>query len=130
MDPRADVVDAAARRGRIGLARRSDRPQGAADDLDLLVFDLQFHRRIFADLAVSAGVPHPAGHRHGGRVAGRRGLGDGAMADPLPRLYERGAAGLVEYRVPAVERDLGRVWRLYRVARHVVDPRIAGPLDR
>jgi len=43
------------------------------------------------------------------------------MADPLPRLYERGAARFVEYRVPAVERDLGRVWRLYRVARHAVD---------
>src|ERR1700747_2938625 len=46
------------------------------------------------------------------------GLGDGAMPDPLPRLYERGAARLVEYRLPAVERDLGRVRRLYRVARH------------
>jgi len=29
------------------------------------------------------------------------------MADPLARLYERGSARLVEYRLPAFERDLG-----------------------
>ena len=45
-----DAVDAAGRRDRLGLARRPGRPQDAADDLDLLVLDLQFHRRLFADL--------------------------------------------------------------------------------
>ena len=64
-------MDAAGRRGRFGLARRSGRTQDAADDLDLLVFDLQFHRRIFADvlfllvfrtlLGIGMGAEWPAG---------------------------------------------------------------------
>ena len=61
----------------LGLARRPDRPQDAADDLDLLVLDLQLHRRLFADLPVPAGLPHLARHRHGRGMAGRRGAGDG-----------------------------------------------------
>ena len=108
----ADLVDAACRRGRLGLACRPDRPQDAADDLDLLVLGLQLHRRLLADLLVPVDLPHAARHRHGRGMAGRRGTGDGAVADPLARLYERRAARLVEHRLSAVERDLRPVLRL------------------
>src|SRR5580700_8582944 len=63
-------------------------------------------------------------------MGGRRGPGDGAVADPHARLHERGIAGLVEHRLPAVERDLRVVLRPDRLARHVVDRRIAGAVDR
>ena len=36
-------------------------PQDAADDLDLLVLGVQFHRRVFADLLVPVVVPHLLG---------------------------------------------------------------------
>ena len=126
-----DVVDAACRSGRLGLARRPDRAQDAADDLDPLVLDLQLHRRLFADLLVPVGLPRAARHRHGRGMAGRRGARDGATwPHPLARLHERRAAGLVEYRVPAVERDLRPVLRHHRLARHAVGRRAAGAVDR
>ena len=71
-------------------------------------------------LGIGMGAEWPAGAA----------LGDGAVADPLARLHERGAAGLVEHRLPVVERDLRAVFRLYRLARHAVDRRAAGALDR
>ncbi len=46
------------------------------------------------------------------------------------RLYERGLARLVEHWLSAVERDLRIVFRRYRLARHVVDRRLAGAVDR
>ena len=60
-----------------GLARRSDRPQDAADDLDRLVLALQLHRRLLAHLRVPVLLPRAARHRHGCRMAGRRVAGDG-----------------------------------------------------
>jgi len=45
-------------------------------------------------------VPGAARHRHGRRMAGRRGSRDGILAGALPRVHERPAAGLVEPRVP------------------------------
>src|SRR5205085_2187860 len=106
------------------------RAQDAADDLDLLVLDLQFHRRFFADFLVSAGVPYPARYRHGRGMAGRRGPGNGELADPFARLYERGAARLLEHRLSAVERALRTVLRLHRLAWLVVGRRPARPVDR
>ena len=78
-------MDAPGRCGCVRLDGRPAGPQGAADDLHPVVFHLQLHRRFLADLHIPAGVPHPAGHRHGCRVAGRRGAGDGDLADPVAR---------------------------------------------
>ena len=82
-----DVVAAADRRHRLRLARRSHRPQEAADDLDRLVLRLQFLRRLLAELRVPVLLPRTAGHRHGRGVAGRRLARDGKLADPLARLH-------------------------------------------
>src|SRR5881392_3736139 len=76
----ADLVDAAGRRRRIGLARRPYRPQDAADDLDLLVLDLQFHRGLLADFSLPADLPYPPRHRHGRGMAGRRGVLQGSWS--------------------------------------------------
>ena len=65
----------------VWLARRSDRAQKTADDLDRLVFGVQLHRGILADVLVSVSVPRIVGHRHGRRMAVRRGIGDGKLAD-------------------------------------------------
>ena len=53
---------------------------------------------------VPAGVPRAARHRHGRRMAGRRGAGDGDLADPLARLHERRPAGLVGPRLRCCRR--------------------------
>src|SRR5690349_9813308 len=98
-----DSVAAAARRNGVGLDGGPDGTQGAADDLDPVVFDLQLYRRLFADLLVSVPVPRPARHRHGGRMAGRRRPGDGILADTVARLYERRTARIVGARFSAVE---------------------------
>src|SRR5215469_13244927 len=104
-------MDAARWRRRLGLARRSDRAQNPADDLDLLVFDLQLHRRVFADFYVFVDLPYLARHRHGCGMAGRCGAGDGNLAATLARFHERRSARLVEHRLSALERDL---WPLLR----------------
>src|SRR5215813_9052887 len=57
-----------------------------------LVLGVQFHRRVFSGLLVPVPVPRTSGHRHGGGMAGRRGLGDGELANPLARFYGRRAA--------------------------------------
>src|SRR6516162_1106441 len=90
-----DLVDAAGRCDRVGLARRPDRAQDPADGLDRLVFAVQLHCQLFSGFLVSVPVSRTARHRHGSGMAVRRGAGDGAMAGPLARLYGRGAAGLV-----------------------------------
>ena len=74
-------------------------------------------------------LPHVARDRHGCRMAGRCGAGDGELAAALARLHERRSARLVEHRLSAVERHLRAVLRRYRLARHVVDRRLAGPVD-
>src|SRR5271165_236134 len=125
-----DVVDAACRRGRLGLARRSDRPQDTADDFDRLVFGVQLHRRLFPDLLVSAAVSDPVGHRHGGGMAGWRGAGNGDLAAALSWLYEWGFARVVGSRLSAVEWRLLVVVRPIRLARHAVDRHLAGIGDR
>ena len=69
--------------------------KSAADDLYPVVLDLQFHRRLLADLYVSAVVPHAAGNWHGRGVASRRRSGNGNLADPVPRTDVGGAAELL-----------------------------------
>ena len=91
---------------RVRLARRPDRAQETADDLDRLVLGLQFHRRLFSNLLVSISLSRVARHRYGRGMAVRRGARDGNLADPLARLYGRRAAGLVGPWRPAVERGL------------------------
>ena len=70
------------------LADRIGR-KNAADDLDRLVFGLQFPRRPGAELLFAVPLPRVARHRHGRRVAGRRRPGDGDLAGALARLYGR-----------------------------------------
>ena len=70
-------------------------------------------------LGIGMGAEWPAGAA----------LGDGDLATAFARLHERGSARLVEYRLPAVERDLRAVLRHYRLARHAVDRRPARPVD-
>src|SRR5438477_6825187 len=89
------AVDAASRRHCQRVARRPDRPQDAADDLDRLVFGLQFPGRPGAELLFAVPLPGAARHRHGRGVAGRRRPRDGDVADALARLYGRRDAGLV-----------------------------------
>ena len=121
-----DAVDAPDRRDRRGLAGRSHRPPMAADDLHPVVLVLQLHRRLLADLHVPAGLPHAARHRHGRRMAGRRGAGDGILADPLARLHERHPAGLVGPGLRARGRRQLAAVRRVRLARPVVDRHPAG----
>ena len=118
------------RRGRLGVARRPDRPQDAADDLDPVVFDLQLHRRLLADIWVSLSVSRAARHRHGRRMAGRRGARDGVLAGALPRVHERDAAGLVEPRVPFGQPDLWAGVQRNRLARVADDRGPSGPFGR
>src|SRR6516164_7202185 len=99
-------MDAARRSDRCRLDGRPNGAKKAADDLDRVVLDLQFHRRVLADFLVPAPVSHPAGHRHGRRMASRRCARDGAMAATLARFYEWCAARLLGPRLPAVERLL------------------------
>src|SRR6516165_1009713 len=54
-------------------------------------------------------------------MAGRRGIGDGAVADALARLHERRAARLLGSGFPAVECGLRPVLQLYWLAWHAVD---------
>src|SRR5271165_1946801 len=116
-----DLVDALIGCNRLGLAGRSGRAQDAADDLDRMVFRLQLHRRLFPDILVSVPVPRAPGHRHGGGMAGRRSLGDGAMADPIARFYGRDAASILGPWRGAVERRLRPSIRLDRLARPAYD---------
>ena len=51
-------------------------------------------------------LPGTARHRHGGGVARRCGPCDGDLAGALPRVHGWGPAGLLGYRLSAVERDL------------------------
>src|SRR5215469_17872838 len=101
-----DIVDEAGRRHRLRLARRSDRSKDPADDLDRLVLALQFHCQLFPDILVSVSVSRLARHWHGSGMALRCGAGDGAVADPLARLYGGCAASLMGPRRVAVERGL------------------------
>src|SRR6516164_6523093 len=125
---RADdhAVDAADRRRRFRLARRPDRAKNPVDDLDPRLLALQLHRRVFADITIPADLPRIARDIYGSGVARRGGLGDGELAYPLARFHERGPAGVVGDRLCAVELNLGPLSRLYWLARHVVDWRIAG----
>src|SRR6516164_397128 len=99
-------MDAPRRSDRCRLDGRPDGPQKTTDDIDRVVLDLQFHRRLRADFLVLAAVPHAAGHRHGRRMASRRRARDGAMAATLARLYEWCIAGLVGPRLLVIERLL------------------------
>src|SRR5271165_65774 len=125
-----DFVAAARRRSRLGMARRPDRAQDAADDLDPVVFDLQFHRRLLADVWVSLSVPRAAGHRHGRGMAGRRGSRDGVLAGALPRVHERDAAGLVEPRISSGQPDLWVGVQCNRLARLADDRSPSRPFGR
>src|SRR5215472_6130220 len=111
------------------LARRPDRPQGTADDLDRVVFSLQFSGRSGAELLSLVFVPGAAWYRHGGRMACRRRAGDGDLAGPLARLYGRSDAGLVGDRVFVVERTLRSLLQLSRLARPADDRHPARPPD-
>ena len=122
----ANSVDATGRRHGLGLARRSNGPQEAADDLDRVVFGRQPARRASAELRAVVPVPRADGHRHGCRMAGRCGIGDGAVADPLARLYVRGPARVVGYWRPAIEPGLWPALQLDRLARSTDHRRIAG----
>src|SRR5260370_6058614 len=115
------MVDASGGRDGGRLACRSARAQEAVDDLDRLVFGLQFYRRFFAGILVPVSVPRPARHWYGGGMAGRRGAGDGAVADPFARFYGRGSAGVMGSRHGTVERGLRTALRCDRLARPVVD---------
>src|SRR5260370_33800929 len=108
-------MDAAYRRDRQRLARRPDRPQDAADDLDRLVLGLQLPGRPGAELFPAVSVPGIARHRHGRGMAGRRRPRDGDLAGALARLHGRGDAGLGGDRLPDVECDLRAVLQLYRL---------------
>src|SRR6202022_3883742 len=119
-------VDASRRWCRLGLAWGSGRAPPPADDLDPRLFAVQLHRRFLAGLLVSVPVSRSARLFHGGGVAGRRGVGHGAMADPLARADERDIAGVVGHRLPAVERRLWAAVHLDRLARPVVDRRFPG----
>ncbi len=126
-----DPVDAARRRHRLGLARRPGRAQDAADDLDRLVFGLQPLCRVFAGILVLVFVPRAARHRHGCRMAGRRGIGDGNLAAALARVYGERAAIVMGPRRAAVERRLRAALHLDRLARpadHGRDPGAAARL--
>src|SRR5689334_23050794 len=125
-----DLVAAAGRGGWLGMAGRPDRPQDAADDLDPVVFDLQLHRRLFADVRVPVFVPRVARHRHGCRMARRRGSRNGVLAGALPGLYERAAAGLVEPRVPLGQSDLWARVQCNRLAWVADDRGPSGPFGR
>jgi len=81
---------------------------------------------ILADITIPADLPRIARDIYGSGVARRGGLGDGELADPLARFHERGPAGVVGDRLCALELNLGPLCRLYWLARHVVDWRIAG----
>ena len=120
-----DAVAAFGGRHGIGVAGRSGRAEIAADDLDPLVLDLQLHRRFFTELLVSVPVSRAARHRDGRGMAGRRCARDGILANPLARLYERGAAGLVGPRLCAIERRLRFALRGDRLARPFMARRAA-----
>ena len=79
----------------VRLAGRPSGTPGTADDLDLLVFDVQFTRGLLADLHLPVRDPRAAGHRHGRGVASRRGAGDGILAGPLTGTDVGGAARIV-----------------------------------
>jgi MFS family permease len=64
-------VDAVGGRHRVGLARRPDRAQETADDLDRLVFGVQLHRGAFSGILVSVFVSRFARYRHGSGMAVR-----------------------------------------------------------
>jgi hypothetical protein len=123
------AVDAASRRHCQRVARRPDRPQDAADDLDCLVFGLQFPGRPGAELFSALPLPGAARHRHGRGMARRRRPGDGDVADALARLYGRRDAGLVGDWVLVVECDLRTVLQLYRLAGPADDRHRACPVD-
>ena len=96
----------------------------------------------FSPTSCSCFRPRAARHLHGGGMAGRRGAGDGELADPLARLHERRAAGLVGPRLPAVVRRLRpvlsirsagaaccwsaccRPWRSFYVRYYVKEPEV------
>src|SRR6516225_2563942 len=99
----AHLVDALARRRRPRLARRPGRSKAPFDDLDSRLFAVQFRSRIFADPAVFVDLSRAARDLYGSRMASRGGLGDGELADPLPRFYERYSTGIVGYRLRVVE---------------------------
>ena len=114
----------------LGLARRPDRPQDAADDLDPLVFDLQLHRRLLADLlfllvfrtllGIGMGAEWPAGAALAMETWPMRSRG--FMSGVL-----QGSWG-IGFLLSSVH--LRAVLRLYRLARHAVDRRAAGAVDR
>src|SRR5215831_9027055 len=120
------LVDAPNRRDRRRLVGRPNGPQDAADDLDRRLLVLQLHRRFLAELLVFAAVSDVARRFHGGGMAGRRGLGDGDLADPLARLYGRGFTRIVGSRRSFVGRRLRPAIRFDRLARPVDDGRLAG----
>ena len=72
-------------RHRLRLARRSDRPQDAADDRDPRLFAVQPRRRPGADLHVPVCRPRHSRLLHGRGMAGRIGPGDGNLAAALAR---------------------------------------------
>ena len=122
-------VAAAGGRRRLRLARRSHRAQDAIDDLDPVVLDVQPVRRPLAELRAALPVPRAARHRHGCGVARRRRARHGVVAGPLARPHERRAAGVVEYRLPAVEPRLRTAVRQDRLAR-LADPRRSAGFGR
>src|SRR5262249_52309308 len=103
--------------------------QDSVNDLDRLVFGLQLYRGLFSGILVSVSVPCTPRDRHGGGMASRRCPSNGAVADPLARLYGCGFASLVGARHDVVERGLRSVVRLDRLARPAVDWCSAGAVD-
>src|SRR6516225_3433475 len=91
------------RRGRLGLARRSGRPQTAADDLDPVVLGLQLYRRLLPDFHVPVRGARPARNRHGRGMACRRHACDGVVAGTLPRPDGCRDAGILGNRICALQ---------------------------
>ena len=125
-----DLMVAPDRRHRLGLARRSHRPQEAADDLDRLVLGLQLHRRLLPQLRLPVLLPRAcwaSAWARSGRSAPRWRW---KVADPLARLHGGRDAGIMGAGWLAVGRCLRVALRLHRLARPAVDRRLAGVGNR
>src|SRR5438477_2414164 len=84
-------------------------------------------RGLLSDILVPVPLPRPAGHRYGGGMARRGGPRHGVLGGTVARDHERHSPGLVEFGLPAVERDLRRVLSVPGLARNAVDRHRPGP---